>query len=78
MSPDTPVHTLDECFNYLQHNAWQFHVLEPDARTVINARMLRSLYYHIGCAKFGVPFNPDVEVLTRDIALRIAAQKAGT
>lgn len=78
MSPDTPVHTLDECFNYLQNNRWQLDILNPDDRTTVNARMLRSLYYHVGCAKFGVLFNPDVEVLMRDIALKLAAQKAGT
>lgn len=78
MTPDTPVHTLDECFEYLQKNNWQLFFLSAHDRTTVSAGMLRSFYYHIGCAKFGVPFNPDVEVLTRDIALRIAAPKAGT
>lgn len=76
MTPDTPVYSLDECFNYLQKNNWQLFFLGPDDRTTVRAGMLRSFYYHLGCAKFGVPFNPDVEVLARDIAIRIAAQKA--
>lgn len=74
MTPDTPVQTLDECFAYLQNNAWQFKMCAEDTPVRVNAKMLRSLYYHIGCAKFGVPFNPDIEVLARDIALKIAMQ----
>lgn len=75
MTSDTPVHTLDECFAYLQNNAWQFKMLEPDSPVRLNARMLRSLYFHIGCAKFGVPFNDDIDQLGREIALRIAVEK---
>lgn len=77
MTPDTPVQTLDECFAYLQNNRWMFDLLDPTSTVTVNARMLRSLYYHTACAKFGVPFNEDIEQLGRDIALRIAAQKAG-
>lgn len=75
MTPDTPVHSLDECFAYLQANAWQFKMLEPHSSVRLNAKVLRSLYSHIGCAKFGVPFNGDIDQLGRDIALRIAMEK---
>ncbi len=63
MSPDTPVHTLDECFNYLNSNRWQFQLLDPGSHVTVNAKMLRSLYFHIGCAKFGVPFSDNIEAL---------------
>lgn len=75
LTPDTPVSSLEECFNYLQNNAWQFKMLEPDSPVRISAQMLRSLYYHIGCARFGVPFNDDIDALARDLGLRIAAQR---
>ena len=75
MSPDTPVHSLDECFAYLQSNAWQFKMLESESPVRLSARMLRSLYFHVGCAKFGVPFNDNIDQLARDIALRIEMQK---
>jgi hypothetical protein len=63
MSPDTPVHSLDECFAYLRNNQWQCDLLEPLSPVMVNARMLRSLYFHIGCAKFGLPADTPVEQL---------------
>ena len=63
MAPDTPVSSLDECFAYLKDNQWQFPLLDPHSPVTVNAAMLRSLYFHIGCAKFGVPFNDNIELL---------------
>lgn len=63
MTPDTPVDSIDDCFAYLASNQWQFPMLPPDARVTINAKMLRSLYFHIGCLKFGVPMEGDIAAL---------------
>jgi hypothetical protein len=57
---DTPVHSLDECFAYLRNNQWQFDLLETQSPVRLSAQMLRSLYFHIGCAKFGVPFGDNI------------------
>ena len=78
MSPDTPVFSLDECFAYLQNNAWQFPMLEPKSPVTVNAQMLRSLYFHIGCVKFGVPFEDNIQQLSVRIALLANQQKATT
>lgn len=78
MSPDTLVHTLDECFEYLQRNAWQFGMLTAESPVNVNARMLRSLYFHIGCAKFGMSVDKysDVEALGLELR-RLAADPKG-
>lgn len=74
MAPDTPVYSLDECFRYLQRNAWQFKMLTPASCVNVHAQMLRSLYFHIGCAKFGVPFEDDIDKLGRTIAERFSLE----
>lgn len=77
MAPDTPVYSLDECFAYLQQNAWQFKMLDPASTLHVHAQMLRSLYFHIGCQKFGVPFNDNIEQLSIDIAQRFVLERQG-
>jgi hypothetical protein len=67
MSPDTPVASVDECFDYLRNNQWQFGMLETQSPVRISAYMLRSLYFHIGCAKFGVPFGDNIEQLGQQL-----------
>lgn len=57
MTLPASVHPLDECFEYLQRSAGQFHILEPNSPIVVNAQMLRSIYYRLGCLKFGIPFT---------------------
>ena len=75
MSPDTPVASLDECFAYLRNNQWQFDLLETQSPVRISAYMLRSLYFHVGCAKFGVPpILDDIEKLGQQLK-QLSAEK---
>lgn len=63
MIPNTAIYSIDECFTYLSLLSSILASPGPNDPVRVNFRMLRSLYFHVGCAKFGVPVSDDLELL---------------